>query len=159
MSNGSSFRNKPLALAGVLAGLLLAMTAIVWAQVSGQTILGQAGSTSGALTLMPPDASGWYHIDNPGGQRIRISGGGRPGQYLYMTISHPGKVTIHGDLEVLGDLKARGTQLRQPAPGSEDSQGKADTASSSGLRFLQGQVDRLTAQVTELNKRVDTLSR
>ncbi|MDQ6891917.1 MAG: hypothetical protein M3167_04475 [Acidobacteriota bacterium] len=148
-------RNKSLALAGLLAGLFLAATAIVLAQVNGQMILGQPGSVSGALTLMPPDGTGWYHIDNPGGQQIRISGGGKPGQYLYMTISHPGKVTIHGDLEVTGNLRARATQGRPSAPGSAESEGKADTASQSGLRDLQRQIDGLTRQVSELAQRVN----
>jgi hypothetical protein len=153
MPHKAPVRNKSLALAGLLAGFFLGAAAIVLAQVNGQMILGQAGSVSGALTLMPPDASGWYHIDNPGGQQIRISGGGKPGQYLYVTISHPGKVTIHGDLEVTGNLRARSTQGGASASGESD--GKADIASQSGLRELQRQIDGLTRQVNELAQRVN----
>jgi len=71
-------------------------------RIKGWTIFGEAGSTPGAVTLMPPDGTGFYHIDNPGGQKVRISGGSTPGHFEYMTIGHPGKVIIKGDLQVTG---------------------------------------------------------
>jgi hypothetical protein len=73
-----------------------------WLRVRGQAIFGDYGRVSGAITLMPPDGTGFYHIDNPGGQRIRISGGDAPGRFEYMNIAHPGRVTILGDLYVTG---------------------------------------------------------
>jgi len=71
-------------------------------RVVGQAIFGASGQTPGMITFMPPDGTGWYHIDNPGGQRLRISGGNFPGQFEYMTVGHPGRVTIRGDLYVSG---------------------------------------------------------
>ncbi|GEM_PF-5428380 len=56
--------------------------------------LGWPGYRAGAVTFYPPDGSGWYHIDNPGGQGLRISGGIAPGVFDYMTIAHPGNVGI-----------------------------------------------------------------
>jgi hypothetical protein len=98
-----------------------------------------------------------YHIDNPGNQMLRISGGGQPGQYLYMTVSHPGRVTIYGDLEVTGNLVGRGIQTQRPA--GNDSQGKADNASPDDVHNLQNQVDQLKSQVNGLLVRVNALSK
>jgi hypothetical protein len=56
--------------------------------------VGIAGSASGAVSLFPPDGSGWYHIDVPGGIGLRFSGGSSPGYYEYLTIAHPGNVGI-----------------------------------------------------------------
>jgi len=56
--------------------------------------LGWPGYRAGSMTFYPPDNTGWYHIDNPGGQGLRISGGGTPGSFNYMTIAHPGNVGI-----------------------------------------------------------------
>lgn len=73
-------------------------------QVTGRISSGVAGSQVGSLTLYPPDGSGWYHLDNPGGQQLRISGGDKPGVFTYMTISHPGIVAISGDLTVSNNV-------------------------------------------------------
>src|SRR5262249_22144801 len=140
----------------VLVALCLAMSILACAQANGRLILGQSGSVSGALTLMPPDGTGWYHIDNPGNQMLRISGGGQPGQYLYMTISHPGKITVHGDLEVTGVLltKRQVRTVPPPAPSVirpvQESGGKADSATPEDVRLLQRKFDELTAKVNEL---------
>jgi hypothetical protein len=138
----------------ILLGVLCLVIGIAYAQVQGHLTLGQSGSVSGALTLMPPDGTGWYHIDNPGNQMLRISGGGRPGQYLYVTISHPGKVTVHGDLEVTGTLLTK----RGPSASFQGS-GKADTATPGDVQTLQRQVDQLNGRVNELASRVNALTK
>jgi hypothetical protein len=56
--------------------------------------LGWPGYRAGSMTFYPPDNSTWYHIDNPGGEGLRISGGVKPGVNDYMTIVHPGNVGI-----------------------------------------------------------------
>jgi hypothetical protein len=71
-------------------------------RIVGRAVFGAYGQIAGEITLLPPDGTGYYHIDNPGGQRLRISGGNFPGQYEYMTVGHPGRVTIRGDLYVTG---------------------------------------------------------
>jgi len=35
--------------------------------------VGIAGSVAGTVSLFPPDGSGWYHIDVPGGMGLRFS--------------------------------------------------------------------------------------
>lgn len=64
-----------------------------------------------------------------------------------MTISHPGKVTIHGDLYVTGKLSARGhslgTSSSEPIPLLPDQGGKADNARPEDVRNLQAQIDQL----------------
>jgi hypothetical protein len=79
-------------------------------RVGGWAVFGVAGRKPGAITLVPPDGSGFFTIDNPGKNRLRISGGSRPGQYEYLTISHPGNVQINGQLRVgrgVTDLNGR----------------------------------------------------
>jgi hypothetical protein len=157
MLNRLSVRSSILPAGALVVGLLLGMTAIVFAQANGRLVLGQSGATPGALTLMPPDGTGWYHIDNPGKQMMRISGGGQPGQYLYVTVSHPGRVTIYGDLEVKGNLVGRATQTGRPTGG--DSGGKSDSARPEDVQYLQNQVDQLKTQVNGLVAKVNALSR
>jgi hypothetical protein len=126
-------------------------------QVDGQMILGQSGSASGALTLMPPDGTGWYHIDNPGGQQVRISGGTRPGQFLYVTVSHPGRVTVHGDLVVTGALQAKSLVGAPKSPGG--GRGKFDAATPGDVEMLSQKIDDLSARINQLNARINQLER
>ena len=154
----------------LVVGLLAMISGIMSAQTP--IVLGQPGAMPGVLTLKPPDASGWYHLDNPGNQQLRFSGGGAPGQFVYMTISHPGKVTIHGDLEVTGTLRG-GSKLGrgrgvvappplQPLPPARRSADGADDEKADGgnsNRDLQKQVDQLTLAVNQLVSRVNALSR
>jgi hypothetical protein len=127
-------------------------------RVGGWTILGASGRIPGTLTFMPPDGTGWYHIDNPGGQRLRISGGGAAGQHQYVTISHPGRVTIHGDLIVTGDLVARGAPAPPAATGGRTAQSTSATLDDIGelrkeINWLGQQVEQLQAQVNALRGR------
>lgn len=126
-------------------------------QVDGQLILGQSGTTSGALTLMPPDGTGWYHVDNPGHQQLRISGGGRPGQFVYMTIGHPGRITVHGDLLVTGALHAKSAVGATVAEGG--GRGKFDAATPGDVEMLQGRIDQLNGRINELMARIHALER
>jgi len=126
-------------------------------QVNGQMILGQSGTMSGALTLMPPDGTGWYHIDNPGNQQIRISGGGQPGQYVYLTIGHPGRVTVHGDLVVSGALYAKWPGGAPAAEGG--TRAKSDAATPGDVEMLQARIDELNARIRALDARIDALQR
>ena len=173
MTNNTTVQRSRLAFVGALGALLLALTVIAFAQ--GPIVLGQPGVMSGVLTLKPPDASGWYHLDNPGNQQLRFSGGGRPGQFLYMTISHPGRVTIHGDLEVTGVIHAASQPpplVRAPTPSTvrpslppmqpiRSSSGSSDAKADSGntARDLQRKLDELTTKVNELVTRINALSR
>lgn len=125
-------------------------------RVGGWTILGASGRIPGTLTFMPPDGTGWYHIDNPGGQRLRISGGGAAGQHQYVTISHPGRVTIHGDLVVTGDLVARSTPAAAPAAtGGRTPQ--STTATLDDVTALRNELNWLTQQVDALRNEVSAL--
>jgi hypothetical protein len=130
-------------------------------RVRGWTIFGVAGQQGGAVTFMPPDGTGWYSIDNPGGQRFRITGGYPVGQFEYVTIRHPGHVTINGDLQVAGNLtdasgrpyaSARsGFGLPRLAP-AETGGGKADS-----LTDLQFQIDALRLRVNDLVETVNQM--
>jgi len=112
------FRTRPLLFTVLTLGLALGNIAgpvLAPAQTGNQTVMGNlqvtgrissgvAGSQSGSLTLYPADGSGWYHLDNPGAQLLRISGGDRPGFFTYMTISHPGLVAISGNFTVSNNV-------------------------------------------------------
>jgi hypothetical protein len=140
--------------------MVIGVTASSYAQqLFDRIVLGRSGAVSGVATFMPPDGTGWYHIDNPGLQRLRISGGNSPGQYEYMTISHPGKVTIHGDLDVRGTLSAQGRSggASSSAPiGPLPIQGaKADDASPQDVKSLQRQIDLLWLKMQKVIDRID----
>jgi hypothetical protein len=81
-------------------------------RVKSHAIFGMYGQQPGILTLMPPDGTGFYHIDNPGGQRIRISHGSVPGQHVLMTIHGSGEVTIHGNINVIGEIQKNGQPIQ-----------------------------------------------
>ena len=92
--------------------------------------VGIAGSVAGTVSLFPPDGSGWYHIDVPGGTGLRFSGGGSPGVYEYLTIVHPGNVGIgtiypNSKLEVDGMIHS--------------------TSSAGGFKFPDGTVQTTAA--------------
>jgi hypothetical protein len=129
-------------------------------RVRGWTVFGVAGRQGGAVTFMPPDGTGWYSIDNPGGQRLRITGGSRPGTYEYVTIRHPGHVTINGNLQVRGAITdASG----RPYSGSPAGHGMPDVSKSlaggkaSAAVNLQHQIDELRVLLNELVERVNKL--
>ena len=146
---------------GALAfGAALTVTLLGFTQQAmDRLVLGRSGSVSGSVTFMPPDGTGWYHIDNPGGQRLRISGGGTPGVYEYMTISHPGVVTIRGDLNVTGNLTAQGRAFGMapttPIAPLPDQGGKADNASPEDVQNLQTQIDALWSRMNALIQRAN----
>jgi hypothetical protein len=129
-------------------------------RVRGWSVFGVAGQQGGAITFMPPDGTGFYSIDNPGGQRLRISGGSRPGTHEYVTIQHPGHVRINGTLQVTGGITDAGGQpltggVHGHGMGSLNlvgGQGKADNTEA-----LQYQVDELRIRVNELVKRVNAM--
>ncbi len=152
--------NGQLPLITLVFGVVIGMTAFSYAQQTfDRIVLGRSGAVSGAITFMPPDGTGWYHIDNPGQQRLRISSGGSPGQYEYMTISHPGIVTIRGDLVVTGNLSANarslGTSSSAPIPRLPSQGGKADDARPQDVRNLQRQIDELWSTMNTLIDRVN----
>ena len=153
-------QNGKLSLLTLVLGMVIGMTASSYAQqIFDRIVLGRAGTVSGVVTFMPPDGTGWYHIDNPGQQRLRISGGNSPGQYDYLTISHPGRVTIHGDLNVTGNLSARGrlvgSSSSAPITLLPSQGGKADYAGSQDVQNLQRQIDVLWKKMDDVIKRVD----
>ncbi len=131
-------------------------------RVKGWTILGAAGQRGGALTFMPPDGTGFYSIDNPGNQRLRISGGSVPGQYEYVVIQHPGHIRINGNLQVNGAIRvASGRPYVMGAQGHGMSRlshikgsGKADSHS---WYALQTKIEELRAMVIELTDRINKL--
>ncbi len=128
-------------------------------RVRGWTIFGEAGSVSspGAITFMPPDGTGFYHLDNAGNQRLRISGGSTPGQFEYMTISHPGRVTISGDLYIDGNLSVRGVTIGVTGlPPIEEILTPYSTASD--IEYLNNEIIRLKAKINETIERVNLLS-
>lgn len=129
-------------------------------RVKGWTIFGEAGSQAGAITFMPPDGTGFYHIDNAGNQKLRISGGSTPGQFEYMTIGHPGKVTIRGDLYIDGNLSVRGVAAGVSPQGLPQisllSEPRADVIAD--IEYLNDEIKRLQRKLNETIKRVNTLS-
>ena len=133
-------------------------------RVKGWTIFGQAGTQGGQITFMPPDGTGFYSIDNPGGQRLRFSGGARPGQFEYMSISHPGFVKIHGKLQVLGSIVDRygkpfHTRHRlPPIPRTAGGRGKADGASLSDVQVVRDELNALWRELEQIRERVNLLS-
>ncbi len=133
-------------------------------RVKGWTIFGQAGVEGGKVTFMPPDGTGFYSIDNPGGQRLRFSGGSRPGQFEYMTISHPGIVRINGKLQVMGtivDKDGKPFQARRSLPlipKSARGGGKADAASLSSLQVLRDELNAVWDELEQIRQRVNLLS-
>ena len=153
-------QNGKLSLLTLVLGMVIGMTASSYAQqIFDRIVLGRSGTVSGVATFMPPDGTGWYHIDNPGLQRLRISGGNSPGQYEYMTISHPGKVTVHGDLDVRGNLSERGHSVGTSSSatiGPLPSQGgKADDARPQDVKNLQRQIDILWLKMEKVINRID----
>jgi hypothetical protein len=133
-------------------------------RVRGWTIFGQAGVQGGQITFMPPDGTGYYSIDNPGGQRLRFSGGGRPGQFEYMSISHPGVVKIHGKLQVLGpivDRYGKPFQTRHrlpPIPRAAGGGGKADGASLGDVQVVRDELNAVWRELEQIRQRVNLLS-
>lgn len=66
-------QNGKLSLLTFVFGMVVGMTASSYAQqMVDRIVLGRSGTVSGVATFMPPDGTGWYHIDNPGRQRLRI---------------------------------------------------------------------------------------
>ncbi|UCD58466.1 MAG: hypothetical protein JSV16_04960 [Candidatus Hydrogenedentota bacterium] len=133
-------------------------------RVKGWTVFGQAGVQGGQITFMPPDGTGFYSIDNPGGQRLRFSGGGRPGGFEYMSISHPGVVKIHGKLQVLGSIVDRyGKPLQTrhglpPIPRAAGGGGKADGARLSDVQVLRDELNAVWQELEQIRERVNLLS-
>ncbi|BCO08853.1 hypothetical protein GF1_12290 [Desulfolithobacter dissulfuricans] len=129
-------------------------------RVKGWTVLGQAGVQGGQLTFMPPDGTGFYSIDNPGGHRLRFSGGGRPGQYEYMSISHPGLVRINGTLQVMGAIVDRNGQPFQgrrnlpQIPRAARGGGKDDAAGLSSLQVLRDELNAVWDELEQVRQRV-----
>jgi hypothetical protein len=133
-------------------------------RVKGWTILGMAGSVGGQLTFMPPDGTGFYSIDNPGGQRLRFSGGGRPGKHEYMSISHPGIVRINGNLQVKGrivDWSGKPFQAKKSLPPIARAKipggGKADSAGHSSLQVMRDELNAIWNQLEQIRLRVNQL--
>lgn len=67
--------------------------------VRGRMATGLDHESAGTVTFYPPDGFGWFHIDNgpAGGRetgRLRISGGGNPGDLEYVSIQQDGRVGI-----------------------------------------------------------------
>jgi hypothetical protein len=96
--------------------------------------VGIKGSIPGALSLFPPDDEGWYHIQNPGGQRLIISGGESPGDHQYMTIRHPGNVGL-GTLDPGARLHVSGSEAT--SHGDNSAVGISNTASGGGNWYLR----------------------
>jgi hypothetical protein len=129
-------------------------------RVRGWSIFGIAGQQGGAITFMPPDGTGFYSIDNPGGQRLRISGGSRPGGHEYMTISHPGHVRVNGSLQVTGPITdASG----RPYTGGQRGHGMSGLHSAKGMGkadnvgALQHQVEEMRILLNQVIERVNRL--
>jgi hypothetical protein len=62
--------------------------------VRGRAISHAASGYPGGFSLIPADTSAWFHIDHPGGNRMRFSHGGEPGGTELMTLTGDGKLGI-----------------------------------------------------------------
>lgn len=62
--------------------------------VRGRVISHALAGFPGGFSLIPNDPSAWFHIDHPGGNRMRFSHGGEPGGAELMTITGGGSVGI-----------------------------------------------------------------
>ncbi len=148
-------------------------------RVKGWTILGYAGRRSGQITLMPPDGTGFYSIDNAGRHRLRFSGGSVPGQYEYMTISHPGNVKINGRLQVMGRIVdkngkpfqsrqnlppiPKGTRMAKEFPQKQQGHmpfdpGKGDSAGLNDIQVLRDELNFIWDELERIRQRVNVLS-
>ncbi|MET0400173.1 MAG: hypothetical protein ABW277_25510 [Longimicrobiaceae bacterium] len=89
--------------------------------VRGRVVSAAAAGFPGGFSLIPTDASAWFHVDHPGGNRMRFSQGGEPGGTELMTLNASGSVGI-GTASPAARLQVSGGAI-MPAAGNSAAAG------------------------------------